>query len=402
MSKNQTNELKTIIGSMLVALFANIANITQVLNAILINEESSIMTLLYIWTAVLLVVVGLGCQHNFMLFKNKKVITIVFLLLCYYIITLSLIGKPHTDFTFFATFTLFSLMIASIVKMDTLLFLRTTMLLSAPSAIYADKIFVLSYSGNISMGLSYAFLLPSVVTIVYVLHYLKHDSKWLKVCFLIVALFNLKTLLTMLQFGSRGPVLCILCTVLFFLIYKPKKQFVEYKKGKGRFLVLFLLFLVVTFKQIMIFISHFFSALNIRVVFVDKILSLSDSGDISNGRSDLVDLSISGIMDNPIFGHGIDLFDYYHPTTSYPHNFILQMAYDLGVPITLFVLFYIIRKLKRTFSCYHKDKFILIWTLFFASVPSALFSNDLWANSTLWLFFGYLLYYNYITRYDRF
>jgi hypothetical protein len=126
----------------------------------------------------------------------------------------------------------------------------------------------------------------------------------------------------------------------------------------------------------------------IEIEAISKMIRLQDEdGDLSNGRNYLNTLTWDGILASPLLGNGLDQFDNNYPGESYPHNFLLQILYDGGIWLFLILSPIFIRSIKFLRSRTYNE-YAMYMTLFFASVPGALFSQDLWAIPILWMFFG--------------
>lgn len=116
--------------------------------------------------------------------------------------------------------------------------------------------------------------------------------------------------------------------------------------------------------------------------FIEKITKLGQEN-INNGRNTIYAITIRGIKNKILLGHGIDTFDYY-TSLEYPHNFCLQFLYDIGIIGSLIVLIPVAIGIKKSFKYCNRDEFIIDVALVVASVPGALFSGNLWKNVILW------------------
>lgn len=137
-------------------------------------------------------------------------------------------------------------------------------------------------------------------------------------------------------------------------------------------------------------ISNYLAQFDISLNVIDKFLRLNNAGDMTNGRDDIDKVAWEGIWNSPIIGHGTSQFDKY-TGLGYPHNFILQMLYDGGIVLASIVFIPIARSLLQKKRLISEEEFILLLCLFFASVPGALFSGDLWNSIVLWMFFGFVV-----------
>ena len=144
----------------------------------------------------------------------------------------------------------------------------------------------------------------------------------------------------------------------------------------------------------------FVSKLNgINLHFVDKIIELSSEGDITNGRDMINNITISGIIDNPIFGHGLDRFDA-NTGMLYPHNIVLQLLYDGGIVLFSCLVIPLVKSISNLFKTCTIGEYAVFTVLFFSSIPGAFFSGNLWNLARVWLFLGFMLSRSFVIE-DR-
>jgi O-antigen ligase len=117
--------------------------------------------------------------------------------------------------------------------------------------------------------------------------------------------------------------------------------------------------------------------------FLSKTIRMMRESNTLNGRESIFSTTISGIAQAPVLGHGISTF-YYYTGIEYPHNFILQMLYDIGFVGFSLVFIPFLFGIWRFCKACDSDSYLIGVLLFSASVPGALFSHDLWVNITLW------------------
>lgn len=382
--KNST----VILASIFAGIFASTGSLTQILINIFAGFQGSVMTLLYIAVTLAVMWVGFILQRNKYCIYNVDVCVLALLLILYYLFTDLFVGPPFTKIHYFIVFTIVAFITPSLIAIDEKVFIRTVIYLSILGIPYINEMFTLDYNNNISMGSSYAFLFPVISTIVYFLHYFKSDNRFCKILDIIALVANALYFYMMIAFGSRGPIICILSYMVYFLLVEEKSYSIVFRKGKFIIVVILGIILLLNFLPILTFFSNFVKHnFGVNLNFIDKFIRMSYDGDMSNGRVNLLQDTINGICDNPFFGHGCDL--YYLRYSNYPHNFLLQMMYDMGIIISFIFLVFLCNRIKNhATSYYNQDKFLLIMLLLFASVPGALFSNDLWNNVVLWLFFG--------------
>ena len=384
---NSPNKL-TIFNSILAGIFVNTKCVTIILDNILNNYSGSIMTTIYILLALIVISSVILFQKKKVFVYNLRTLSFSLLLLLLYSITNSFIAPPFTQIQYFLIFTIFALILPSLITVDTKIFLRTIMYSSIPGIFFIQRIFILDVNNVISMGTSYAFLLPVIATLVYLTFYLKYDVKMPhKFLCLISVISCIVYLLNMMKYGSRGPMFCIISYLIYICCFKYKNNSIMVKRN--RLLVIFFTCVIFYFSFIPLLLKIediLFNVFELRFVFISKFISLGEEN-LTNGRTSLYEVTLDGILSNPLFGNGMDLF--YHKTgDAYPHNFILQMTYDLGIIFTIIFIRKVLLNMKRIIKFCSYDYYSMIVVLFFSSVPGALFSSNLWNNIILWVFFG--------------
>ena len=388
-AKANTSE---IISSILLALFIDI----KILNSIIIVAFpylSNIMAGMYFIVMLALLINAFFYQKARLRNLSTSQILISLIIVLLYFFTLIFIHTPSVEIPSFIVFTIFPLLIPAFIKIDIKVLLLSSFIMPSWGILYTAILFVkeIAEFGVISMGLSYALLVPVLASLVYMLYYYTDDIRRIKLILIPFFIINIFYLLQLAMFGSRGPLLCIILAILCFFILKLKVNGGIGVNKKNIIIVIFISLIgLFSFLPILLYIHQFLSQYDISLNFVDKFLRLENGGDMSNGRGSISDLTINAILKSPIWGYGIAQFEF-NTGEVYPHNFILQILYDGGIILGLMIFIPLIKKIKWLVDTIQKNFFILIFFLFFSSVPGALFSGDLWNANILWLLFGYLL-----------
>lgn len=392
MQTSSIQKSMVVINSILLAFFIDIKCINQYLITFRFGLES-IMSLMYISITLLIIVFGLFTKKDR---KTKPSIFFVILLvyiLSLYFITISANEKPFTSFAFFSVFTIVAFLIPLFLRVNPEICVKASMLLPVPAVLRVNQIFYQNMLNEktISMGQSYAFLVPVIAAIIYLTLYFKEDNRIGKIVGIVGCSVNAVFLLQLLRYGSRGPVLSIALLVLFlFVVRFPMKDGhgISLVKSKVVLWTVSFVLLIILFSPV--FFQAVLSEYDISLKFLDKSISLAESGDVSNGRFVIFSVVYNAFLEKPFFGHGFDLFHeaglYY-----YPHNFLYQILYDGGLLMLFLVAVPTILKLIRLLRTQNRDGIILLTFLFFISVPGATFSGDLWQQGNLWLFIGVIL-----------
>lgn len=395
--------LSIIVLSLLSAFFADIKPVNWIFAYGISGdtEKVGIMGILY---PVIIVSIVLFSLFNSRIkwHINPPIFFILIYVCLFYIFTDQYIGPPRTKFSFLIVFVLSAMIIPNLTVIDTRIFLRALMFYPFFAIFRLNSVFapIEDWKNAISMDASYAFLIPVVGTIVYIAFYLRNDTRMMKIFMLLLSLINGVFLWQLFLQGSRGTLLSIALLVVFLFIFKKKQNALGATYSGGKlflFFFLFFLFFCVGYISLFQIIADTLALYGVESRALLKILDLNASGDISNGRSELNVITINGIIEHPLWGNG---FDRYHANTEllYPHNFLLQLLYDGGLLYFLVVLTPVVLGIVRIFKTCNRDEFAIMVFLMFSSVPGALFSNNLYANSILWMFFGFSISKSFVYK----
>lgn len=381
--------------SLLFAFFADIKCMTSVLSAYNIApENSSIMSQLYIVIVTAIVLVAI--KTNFLKIKNIGTPLLCLLIYCIslYIFTDSFVGEGTVNINYFIVFTIAALVIPSIIKIDGKIFVTAMMAYPVLGIFKMAEIFKLDYNEQaISMGQSYAFIIPVIASIVYLFLYYRSEKivaiKWGLV---VIAGINFVYFTQLVMFGSRGPLVCAIGVLIFLFCVRP-----QYPKGvsvnKKSLLVGFL---IIMLGMLMLDkILSILTSLSDKVYAIEKIINLSQSGDVSNGRDYVYHMAWEGFLSSPIWGNGFAQF-FRNTSEPYPHNSLLQILYDGGILFALLIFMPLIGKFKRYVRVASLNEYALLVLFFFAGFIASMFSDDLWMQPMLWSFFGMMLTKNKI------
>ena len=383
-----TKEEKGVfISSFSVALFS----ILPLLNLIIMRITGAgegILGALYIFSVSLIVLLAVKYNRNIIV-PWKSFWLILFTLLISFILSQGVSLPSVMRPIFFAVCTIVAFIIAQLVTIDS----KTTIMFMA-SLPAIGILFISSFfaeDGSIKMNVTYAFLVPIIAALVYANTYYKEDKGRKKLFMLIVLIINFVYFVICLLFGSRAPSLSVVLCFLFFLCirsYKEGKGF-RFKKNSWIYLVLPLL-LVLNFSSFLHITANVFNHFGWEADTIDRLLYLDDMGALDSGRSDINKLAWKGIVDSPLWGHGMSTSQKF-TGFDYPHNFLSQLLLDGGIILFSIVMVPFISRLINLKKDCTYDELTFLCTLFFASVPAALFSMDIWENATFWLFMGFLL-----------
>ena len=367
------NERKKIFPSLLIALFLEIGVINLGLFVML---DKSFMQYIYIALGILAVL-------NLFLHINKLnidtgMVGMASVLICYYFLSYRETAVEPLYFIMYVVFPA----VLSLLDFDMERVLRYSAVLVVPLIFLGNDVFAIEENQEIiSMGVTYAFLSSICAALVHYKYYRKTRSKYMYIAYIA----NLYYLIQIVQMGSRGPILAISLLIVVMSIY-------DYDiKGKLRInfiwaflLVILTILIVMNFLTILEWVQKFLNSYDISFNFIDKIVKLSETDNVSNGRMVLYKLSLIGFLQAPIFGHGISTFAKY-TNQVYPHNSILQLMFDGGIFLTSLVVGLFISRSVKNLKNTDKNGFTFYLFLFFISVPTSFVTGDLFKNYSFWL-----------------
>lgn len=383
-----------VLQSMLVGFFIDVKCMNYIIGAYGVSKDSSVMTFLYMFIVGAIIIVGFFQQKTLLPRLNTHAF-LIFSYICFLFLFSSVFLKEtYTVTPHFIVFTLCAFLVPFWSQIDTKILLKSIMLYPVIGITRLSSIFVFITDWNewISMGLSYAFLVPIASTIVYLFHYFKDENWYGKIITLALTGVNLTYLVMLLQFGSRGPlfILAVLIGTLFCIKYDKRIDKVTINRHRVWLVVIAAIVVILFFSYTVSLIGDMLSSIGVSSRAVNKLLALESEGDLSNGRSPITHLAIEGFFSSPIWGHGFDQF-LANTGYVYPHNFILQMLYDGGLIMVLLIIPKTIVLSIRKLKFCSQDLFALFTFLFTIGVLGGLFSEDLWKQPMLWITIGFIL-----------
>ncbi|UJH89867.1 O-antigen ligase family protein [Antarcticibacterium sp. 1MA-6-2] len=162
--------------------------------------------------------------------------------------------------------------------------------------------------------------------------------KWKFLIFIQLAVFGL-----ILIFGNRmASIACIVFVIFmdFFYLGFNKKKFLIY------FLIGIIASLGILFLQdILAWIAEILERHNLSSYSLRTIINFQDLGSFSAGRDIIWDNATGMILEKPIFGHGIGVFEVLYDT--YSHNVILDLLISFGFVGFLIYFYLLIKAFKK-------------------------------------------------------
>lgn len=392
-SKRRESSFLIVTLSLLVAFFADIKCINWALSHGGYTREGIMNTL---YPIIIVATLAILLVYNRLTLSRSSMYSIILtiLLLFYYEITVHFIGEPYTPLMLFCGMTLFAFMLPNISTVDTRLMLKAMMLYPVFAITRVDLVFatVTEWQSFTNMDASYSFLVPVVANIVYVLYYLREEKFKQKLVTIAITIVNAIYLVYLLIYASRGVILCIFLLLMFCWMAKLHEGGgVKWVKSRVITVVLVSIFFIVFSKTFFLYLNDLsMKVFGIHFYVFEKMVEMYAEGDMSNGRTGLNTLSINGFLESPLWGNGIDIFNT-NTNHKYPHNFILNILYDGGILFFLIMLVPVTSGIVQKLKTGSRDELTMLTTLFFSSVPGALFSQDMYQNPVLWMTFGYAI-----------
>jgi O-antigen ligase len=209
--------------------------------------------------------------------------------------------------------------------------------------------------------------------------------------------FLISLIMIILQ-GSRGALGCIVSTSFFLALYclPTSKQIVKKKIGK---IVVSFVLLISLFGAFIVGVSlydnSFIDKAATRAVRYSRTAQLLWEGNIDDGsgREGIWSVAIEAIQESDVFGYGF--YGDRHIVGrklifGYPHNFVLEVLLQFGVPIGIFLillLFWNIIKMGR--EC-NDITWLFIYIFLLSSCSKLLLSDSFWYYWPFWALIGVL------------
>ncbi|SDI32455.1 O-antigen ligase family protein [Proteiniclasticum ruminis] len=216
--------------------------------------------------------------------------------------------------------------------------------------------------------------------------------------------FSLISFVMILTFGNRGALLTCLIIILVTAFIKARGIWkVALWASIGTFGVLYVTgglrklttLLYITLRENGV---YSYSLMKIMKQLNDGIVSAS------SGRGDIYLEALRIIKDNNFMPKGLGYYQYVTGSTTYPHNFYIDILYTFGffsIVVLGWILFILYRGLKSQTMDYWHKKLILVF--FIIAMTRLLLSGTFISDTVFWYFLGLsiLPYLRKITDYIR-
>lgn len=232
------------------------------------------------------------------------------------------------------------------------------------------------------MGISYA-CVKYVIALLLLLFFIKIHDKKLQLLFCASLIIYLSVFMTM---ASRGAILAIIVSMaLFWMINRGYKI--------SNFLIISIIvgLLVVTFWDSLIyFIFTTLEGLGIHFYALEKIVKMEATGNLTNGRSDIMLDALTYFSKAPILGQGVAIYEYFN--NRYVHNVFVQLLIEGGAVLFVVIGWYLLKAFRLIFSdSLTIDQRYFMAFLIGSGLIELQFSNYLWRSQCFWMLIGYAM-----------
>lgn len=360
----------------------------EIIQFFLSKESKNIIFLMKKWKLfiIILFIVLLTSLNQFVIDYTKIYYILVFILsfLMIFFSNLVTIEQIHSLTKIFVIFSvLFSTVIFFYELFPKMYMQYIFPIISNSSQSYILRTTLEGYSVSFSGDISYTLNLISIGSC-----FLLVDSKGVKNQKMRVVL-NVYFFLAILVSQRRTELLFFVITCCICILLKYKDNILRFSKNNKRILIYimsFILLLIIGFTMYIFSLPMNYKS-NSRVI--QTFIDLKNGLDITNGRSALYLVALTIIKQHPFFGVGWMNYSKYAGITGNIHArnvhcIYLQLLCEIGVVLTLFVLYLFFKLLKQTYLLSKKDKYqyiplsIQIYILLAGIIDNTLYYPYFW------------------------
>lgn len=371
-----------IVQTIMIALLVNIKlinySVTQIMNRSGEGFFSTIFLIVYIFFAISILIKKIK-EKSF----TKIIVSKAFIIFCSVMLFWYSISYKYTDTSVIQLicYVLFPVFICYFGNINTNLMLKMCMVFGILALPVSSRLLYSSSGTTINMDICYAFLPCIVATVI---DFFSRQRGGTKITYLlyIVPMYYFTILLSR---GMRGTVMCVGIAILLVILVGPNRK---------KYLFLSLIIFVLLFISVFFFddiikaIYNYYSSRGINLYFLKKTLYYEN--DLTNGRIILWKIAFDGFLESPLFGKGINSYNYWTGYL-YPHNFLLQFMFEGGLLAIIWFLYFFIEGTINVFKYKIRQDIELYLFAFCISVPYLFVSANVWTTPLLWAFIGILL-----------
>lgn len=226
-------------------------------------------------------------------------------------------------------------------------------------------------SYNLTFG--YSMLMPIVV------FYLEHRRNK---NFIYLTL-SIAALIEVLLAGSRGPMICV--GVLFVIELARNVRYAWVWVLLFICVFLALLVSIIGLDTLLISLQEFLHSIGVSSRSLNRLISGTIADE--NGRDIIWDAAVRAIRRAPLFGYGVygdrPLLYRYH-FAGYPHNVLLEIALQFGLPIAIVSIVAILLLSIKFIFFNSSNEWSLIYTTFFVVSSQLILSMSYWYVFAFW------------------
>ncbi len=232
-----------------------------------------------------------------------------------------------------------------------------------------------------------------ITMLICVMFHLRFYGKKSNLLIKLIYCYDLYVLIRVVMVANRGAVLGLLITAFVLFLHKFNNDSVHTSGSKRIITIMAVVCLVMVINNHMDSILE--SVANMCTAFfgsvpsaITKMQSYASRGDLTNGRSDIMDILFTSISESPIYGHGLNMFSAYTDGEyPYPHNFILQYLFEGGILFAFFPVFFSVGAVVKVILglVRPKEQYILAAMLVCQCFPKLLLSTNVWFGTAIWM-----------------
>ncbi len=395
-------EKKNYIPSFLVAYMLSLGGLNHMMG-ILLKKSDGIMIMNLVPVAAMLVLHFFISDKKNDLNMDKKALLFVYYIVSIIICYKYAMRKTTLHYEELFVYCLIPIYI-SFYKINVETVLKWMMVFSTLIIPFSNDFFKSVTADYETIGMSTTYnILPFVVAAaIHFIYYHKKAGFWLWLGYGINVYYLLKVILL----GNRGPIISLVVFVIMVVMHRADSDG-NIKKSTGRNVFITLavgiaaILVIGNIESIILSFHKWLQSVNVELAFVTKTVRKIGSGDITNGRQELFKFVFQGIKEHYLLGNGVASITYKSfRRYSYPHNLFLQMWYDLGIIISLPLLFVVWKSIKKTVFDYIKNKDIvaMLILLFTLSIPRLCYSSEFWVSIPFWFLIMFAISPNIYTQ----
>ena len=328
-------------------------------------------------------------------FTYRTVIILLLLLALYLLTILTSEGKHNYSVIQLIFYAIIPILVTT-MEFRTEYVLRYAVYLSLLTVVGLDGFFAVRWTGvgQADMGSVYSIVTALVCTLFHIRYYGNKANLLMKICYI----YNGYLFFRVIMLANRGALLTLLFAIFVSFIYKfDNNDFMKMQTTKKIIIISFtIIFSIIVMQNLEPIIKWLIEACKGLFDKVPAALLKMEfyikQDNISNGRSAINEVAYKAIMESPIYGHGLNMFNAYtNYRYIYTHNFILQFLFEGGILFAAIPVFLVMWSLVKVLLGMIKDKetFVSLALFLCLNFPRCLISGNPWKGTDGWLLIGF-------------